>query len=396
MTARTKICITTPEFPPEQWGGLARTAWRVALCAAQLGMEVHVAAFGVADGPVVLFDENRVSSSLQGITIHRITLGRERFPNGREVWDCPHNLTLQMMYQSLEMLNREIGFDLLHSFFLYPVGYVTGLFARRFRVPCLVTIVGNDVKKYAFSPEKAALCMSGLQNADMVVALSRELMEMADALVPVRSKSRVVYNSVEIPPDSWTPCVGLERPTKVGCAGIFKYAKGLPYLFKAVGRLLPRFPLILEMRGTLRDSEKEVYAQMLARTGITDAVRLLEPLPHDRVPEWLRSLDLFVLPSVSEGCPNILMEAMASGVPTIGTGTGAIDDLVEHNVSGLVVPWGDSAALADAMERMLISPQLAARFGAAGRERMKLFSPEREYNAWKEVYADLECCLHEH
>ncbi len=440
MNTRTRICITTPEFPPDQWGGLARTAERVARCAEQSGLEVHVAVFQVAEGPVVLLDENRVDSEREGLAIHRITLGRERIPEARELWDCPHNLTLQMMYQSLEMLHRDVGFALFHSFFLYPVGYVTGLLAKRFRGRSVATIVGNDVKKYPFSPEKAALCRSGLENADLVVALSGELLDMADALYPIRDKARVVYNSVEIPRESWssnavttrhqstlqtsqeppawsepTNITGLSEggpggtsvhkdaspgrlscePFRIGCAGIFKYAKGLPYLFKAVARLSERFPLVLEMRGTLRDSEKDVYEEMLSRTGIARTLRLLEPLSHDRIPGWLRSLDLFVLPSVSEGCPNILMEAMASGVPCVATGTGAVEDLMQDRVSGLVVPWGNSAALAEAIERLLLDPELAASLGTAGWQRMRLFSPQKEQSAWKSVYAQLEALLHD-
>ncbi|MEW6349029.1 MAG: glycosyltransferase [Thermodesulfobacteriota bacterium] len=515
MSANIKICITTPEFPPDQWGGLARTAERVARCGAESGLEVHVAVFRVADGPLVLLDENRVDSARDGLIIHRITLGRERAGETRELWDCPHNLTLQMMYQSLEMLHRDVGFELFHSFFLYPVGYVTGLLAKRFRARSVTTIVGNDVKKYPFSPEKAALCSSGLENADLVVALSGELLDMADALSPIREKARVVYNSVEIPAEGWSPKrdAGTERlgaatnnrghlprlarvpmagtvgsthvqtahghrgstaidpfaqadsddkssrrvknlndsstdsrslstampahavptspsapegsrrtlpseslesspsdtsrddesapaepsfaPFRIGCAGIFKYAKGLPYLFKAVAGLSERFPLVLELRGTLRDSERDVYRQMVTRTGIEKHLRLLEPLSHDDIPRWLRSLDLFVLPSVSEGCPNILMEAMASGVPCVATKTGAVEDLMLDGVSGLSVPWGESAALAAAMERVIQDPGLAMSLGTAARQRMRLFSSQREQRAWKSVYAQLEALLHD-
>ena len=228
MRVRTKLCITTPEFPPDQWGGLARTAWRVARCAVTLGMEVHVAVFRVADGPLVLFDENRLSSAQDGMTIHRITLGRQRIHGLRDLWDCPHDLTLQMMYQSLEMLHREVCFDLFHAFFLYPVGYVTGLLAKRFRAPWIVSIVGNDVKKYIFSPEKVALCRSGLENADLVVAVSAELVEIADALCPIERKSRVIYNSVEICSESWEHSGGAEPEFRVGCAGIFNRQRDCP------------------------------------------------------------------------------------------------------------------------------------------------------------------------
>ena len=118
-------------------------------------------------------------------------------------------------------------------------------------------------------------------------------------------------------------------------------------------------------------------------------VHLLEPVAHERIPEWLDSLDLFVLPSVSEGCPNILMEAMASGVPSIATKTGAADELIENGTSGLIVPWGESKALAEAMSRMMHNPERALNMGLAGRERMRKFSTDREFRAWREFYQEL-------
>ncbi len=114
---RIKVCITTPEFPPAQWGGLARTVERVATHAANMGLEVHVAHLEVAEEAFVLLDENRQSLLTDGIIVHRLAVGRERIIDSqRSLWDCPHTLTLQMIYQSLEMLHREETFDLFHSF----------------------------------------------------------------------------------------------------------------------------------------------------------------------------------------------------------------------------------------------------------------------------------------
>jgi glycosyltransferase involved in cell wall biosynthesis len=389
QTAR-KLCIATPEFPPEQWGGLARTAGRVAEHAAAMGLEVHVAHLNVEPSTLVLLDENRESRSVDGIIVHRIVVGRETVVNGdRDLWQCPHTLTLRMMYQSLEMLHLEQEFDLFHAFFLYPVGFVTGLLARRMHRPTLVTIVGNDINKYIFSPEKAAVCKSALETADRVVALSRDLVEMADSLTPIQERARIVYNAVNVPDQAWQSRADGRGPFRVGCAGIFKYAKGLPYLMKAVAQLAGSHDLVLELRGTLRDSEKDVFKTMVEATGIGDILRFREPLPHERVPEWLRSLDAFVLPSVSEGCPNILMEALALGVPCVATRTGAVEILIEDRISGMLVPWGNSQAIADALAEMLDDPRFAAGLGTTARERMKLFSAAREREEWERVYREL-------
>jgi glycosyltransferase involved in cell wall biosynthesis len=385
-----KLCIVTPEFPPEQWGGLARTVYRVAHHAAELGLEVHVAHLVVDSSGPVLLDENRTSTLAGRVKLHRIRVGKEAMvETPRELWDCPHTLTLQMMYQSVEMLHLEESFDLFHSFFLYPVGYVSGLLARRMRVPSVVTVVGNDVKKYLFSPEKVAVCRSGLDNADRVVALSKDLLEMAHALTPVDEKSCIIYNSVEIPDAIWSREREEAAAIRIGCAGIFKYAKGLPYLFKAVSRLAKQHKVVLELRGHLRDSERDMYAYMVESTGIGDIVHLQEPLPHEEVPNWLRTLDVFVLPSLTEGCPNILMEALASGVPSIATRTGANEDLIDDRISGLLVPWGNSEALHQALEEVVRHPDAARSLGEAGRAKMARFSKARERLAWESVYREL-------
>lgn len=389
---KKKVCLVTPEFPPETWGGLARTARRVAAHAQGMGLEVHVAHFMVRGDRPVLLDENRRTETVGEITIHRLTVGKESLVGGqRELWDCPHTLTLQMMYQSLEMLQARERFDLFHSFFLYPMGYIAGLLARRMRIPHVATLVGNDVKRYIFSPEKVGVCRSGLENAQRVAGLSLDLLEMADGLVPIMNKSRIIYNSVEIPAEPWRPPLHTPRgPGRIGCAGIFKYAKGLPYLFKAVAELLREGKeVVLELVGSLRESEKEVFHALVQRTGIESRLNFRDAVPHREIPRWMMSLDGFVLPSVTEGCPNILMEAMALGLPCVATRTGANEVLIEDGLTGLLVPWGDSQALCVALKKVLTDSALAAAMGRGARIRMEGFSARREREDWESLYREV-------
>lgn len=386
---QSKICLVTPEFPYSQWGGLARTAFQVAGHVRDMGFEVHVAHLSVVDDPLVLLDENVRTEILDGMTVHRMQTGKEYFAAGtRTLWDCPHTLTLRMMYHSLEKLHQNIGFEAFHSLFLYPVGYVTGLLARRFHLPHIATIVGNDIKKYIFSPEKAGLCLLALTHADRIVAVSQDLIDMADSLTEISHKARVIYNSVAIPDKSWRPHAR-KIPFALGMAGIFKYAKGLPYLLKAIETLRCTGPIELELVGVVRDSEQIILDRMLERTGTKNEVRIRAAMDHDQLFAWLLGLDAFVLPSVSEGCPNILMEAMACGLPCVATRVGAVADLMEDGISGLVVPWGEADALARALAAIRADPGNAAAMGRAARERMQLFSTAREAAEWKKVYQEL-------
>jgi len=384
-----KICLVTPEFPPRNFGGLSRTAARVADHLSTAGVDVHVLHAAAAEGVPPLLDENERIRRQGDLVIHEVTLGRESSAGAqRDMWACPHNLTLLMLFESLEILHLREDFDAFVSFFLYPVGYVVGLAARRFSRPHLSCVVGNDIKKYLFSPEKAFLCKSGLDNSDRVVFLSRDLMETAHAVTPVTDKSRIILNSVKPPEESWSG-PSSDRTFTVGCAGIFKHAKGLPYLLKALARLRLTGPAALELAGETRDEEIPLREFWLDRLSLRDAVCLRGVIPHDGMPAWLAGLDAFVLPSVSEGCPNVLMEAMAVGVPCVATRVGATDILVGNGVSGLLVPYGNSDALAEALATVREDPELAVYLGRAARERMKLFSPERERREWTAVLRDL-------
>ncbi|MGA8833338.1 MAG: glycosyltransferase [Desulfomonilaceae bacterium] len=382
-----KLLIVTPEFPPEQWGGLAQTVFKVAVHSLNMGFETHVVRLTVKPNKIVLLDENVKINVFKGIKIFDIIVGKEKYNGTRQdIWDCPHNLSLQMMFQSLEFLEKKEKYDIYQSFFLYPIGYVTGLLAAKWHKPMISCVVGNDVNKYFFSPEKVAVCKSALENSDFVVGLSQDLIELANALSPIRGKSCLIYNSVEVPVQSWAQRSEPTDNVKIGCAGIFKYAKGLPYLLKALAILSKSWNVNLELRGLLRDSEIEAFNEILARTKTINRVTLLEPVLHESIFQWLRTLDLFVLPSVTEGCPNILMEALAVGVPTVTTDVGAVSDLIEDGVSGLLVPPGNSTALAEAIERLLKNSNLAHSLSGSARERMRGFSAQKEQDDWEEVY----------
>jgi len=160
-------------------------------------------------------------------------------------------------------------------------------------------------------------------------------------------------------------------------------------LIKAAAELAAEFPLTLEFLGQLRASEQPVYETMVGRTGMGDRIVFREPLPHDRMAEWLASLDVFVLPSISEGCPNILMEAMAVGLPCVATRVGAAEALIEDGVSGMLVPWGNSGSLRDAIRFVRENPAAARNLGVAARLKMRDFSRERERQEWARVYSDL-------
>ena len=151
--------------------------------------------------------------------------------------------------------------------------------------------------------------------------------------------------------------------------------KGIEYFLEAVVEVSRRYPevrFVIAGDGDNR-AELEAYA---AKLGIASKV-LFTGFRTD-LPHLLAEADLSVLPSLSEGLSNSILEAMSAGVPVVATNVGGNPEIVEDGVTGLLVPARDSAALAKAMIRMFEEPGLRLEFGAAGRRRINtVFSMER-------------------
>jgi glycosyltransferase involved in cell wall biosynthesis len=123
----------------------------------------------------------------------------------------------------------------------------------------------------------------------------------------------------------------------------------------------------------------EAVRDLAGRQGVSERVVFRGTLPHDAVLRAYAQADVFALPSRFEGCPNVVLEAMAYGLPVIATAVGGVPELVEHEVSGLVVPPGNPKAFADALAQVVADVELRAAMGHAARSRAGLFRPEPRF-----------------
>jgi glycosyltransferase involved in cell wall biosynthesis len=163
--------------------------------------------------------------------------------------------------------------------------------------------------------------------------------------------------------------------------------KGIQYFLDAAVILAGRFPDVRFLVVGDGESRKELE-EYACRLGLGQ--RTVFTGFRSDVPELLSEAAVSVLPSLSEGLSNSLLESMAAGVPVVATRVGGNPEVVEHEVTGLLVPLRDSAALAAAVGRVLDDKDLAASFAQAGIRRVaELFSMERSVRETEHLYQRL-------
>jgi sugar transferase (PEP-CTERM/EpsH1 system associated) len=232
------------------------------------------------------------------------------------------------------------------------------------------------------------------------LALSRDLAEYLDGIIRVpASKVLQVYNGVDTerfhpaPSDFATPGCPFPRAGHwlLGTVGRMQTVKDQPTLARAFIRALEiapdlreRLRLVMVGDGPLRGQ----CQQILSEAGVSE----LAWLPGERsdVPDVMRGLDCFVLPSLAEGISNTILEAMASGLPVIATAVGGNADLVAAGESGEIVPAADPEAMAQAIVRFASAPQRSQEMGRAGRQLVEnKFSMNAMVAAYQGTYDKL-------
>jgi glycosyltransferase involved in cell wall biosynthesis len=271
---------------------------------------------------------------------------------------------LQVMGVSglLSRLHRRIRFDAINAHWIYPDGVAAVWMGRRLGIPVMLTALGTDINVYANYPARRKQILWAFRHANHISAVSAALVEFIKAMGVEPEKLSFIGNGV----DSGKFCLPESRSVqslrqRLGLHADRKYllfvgrlhpVKGLSYLLEALSLLHSRgsldFDTILVGEGALRP-ECESY---ISGHDLAGKVRLVGEIPHADVHEWLQACDVFCLPSLMEGMPNVVLEAQACGVPVVASRVGGIPAMVGPQAGVLVEP-GNPGQLAEALEHAL-------------------------------------------
>lgn len=173
----------------------------------------------------------------------------------------------------------------------------------------------------------------------------------------------------------------------IGFVGRLVPAKGLQYLidaFSLLNRELKNIKLLIVGEGSLLDSLRE----SVQKNNINEKV-IFTGKRHD-IPDILSAIDLFIMPSIAEGLPNSLLEAMAMGKPIVATEIGGTPELIKNGFNGLLVPPRDPGALATAIKGLIYNGQLAAKIGFAARNFvLNNYNISEIVQKWQSLYLSI-------
>ncbi|MEW5725265.1 MAG: glycosyltransferase family 4 protein [Thermodesulfobacteriota bacterium] len=372
MDRAGRILWVTDRHPP-LGGGMARSSARLVEGLRGRGLEVDVLAFtSTAPGT--------------GINVEH----RDRGRDWRLSRTAPPGVTAQQAWRLLTLETAGRPFTHVVGFGAGRPGHLAVTYAAWLDLPSVVLVRGNDFDQDWFDPRRGPLVKESLARAATIGAVAPDLVDRIQALFP-GADVRFVPNGVdpglwELLPadealrDETRAKLSADGRAVIGLFGELKYKKGVAFWLGALrdAGLTGRVALLLVGRRLDEETRQVLDDPVLS----PPSLRLPFADP-DRLAGLYAACDFVALPSLWEGLPNVLLEAMACGVPPLVSEAGAMGRLVQDGVTGFVFPVLDRAKAAQATARALdLDPSERAAMGRRARRFIaENYSLEKETEA---------------
>lgn len=259
----------------------------------------------------------------------------------------------------------------INAHWVYPEGVAAVLVARCLGVPVILTALGCDINLYAKMAWRRPQIAWAIRHSDKVTAVSADLGQAMVGLGSTPAQTLVIPNGIDLKKfylmdrGRAREQLGLPRNAQIILTvGSQDEVKGTRYLIEAIGLLRKRPNQNMEQKLLLiGDGPLQSSLQKLTEdVGIADITQFLGRRPHSEIALWTNAADVFCLPSLREGHPNVLMEAFACGTPVVASSVGAIPEMITPE-NGRLSQVCDSQDLCDRIKEVL-----AARWS---RERIR-------------------------
>ena len=262
---------------------------------------------------------------------------------------------------SLKMMARQRP-EVVIGYWAHPDGYCATRAAHSAGVPSVMMVGGSDVLLLTSKPSRRRAIYRVLNETDAVVAVSEDLRQKIIENGVDDEKVHVVRRGIDTerfhPGDRQGARRRLNLPADrpiLLWVGRMETVKGLPILLDALERL-QRDGIDVQTVLVGAGAEAASTSAEIQRRGLSQRVTMPGAVPHAKLADYYRAADLTVLPSLSEGVPNVLLESIACGTPFVASRVGGIPEIATPGIDRLVPP-GDPRELAMAIRDTLTSPK---------------------------------------
>lgn len=376
-----KIALLSEKYTPDI-GGLAISTGRLGHLLASAGYKVRV----IAPTLSLPASEKRTLAH-SGVSV-------TRFGAHKRVDD-----TLIDWFELILEEHKREPFDVLHAYFLPMAGFVATYAGKYLNVPSVVSIRGNDIERAAFDPSKFSHVLYALQNASAVTTNASELAKKAKAFF--EREVTLIPNGIDT--DLFKPmernealadALGLkggkkieERMAVIGFAGELREKKGLKTLLSGYAQITKKLPVSLLIVGEVRAGEDKAAFDEMKSSLPNGKIIVTGTISHKDMPAYYSLMDVFVHPSLRDGMPNAVLEAMACEKAVIATPVGGTIEVLENGKNGIFINVNDESTLINKVVELLGDPEKRKRLGESARETIvNGYTPEKELEANLAVY----------
>jgi len=260
------------------------------------------------------------------------------------------------------LLNNEFPFDVIDAHFIYPDGYAAIQLGQRLHRPVVVTARGSDITRNKHFSHIRPLLSEVMRSATQLIAVSEELRDDFLALGATPEKVHVIPNGIDT--DVFYPMSQAEARKRLGLfaedrwlvsVGRLDHNKGQWLILEALQQIgvreLCQRRIKLALIGQGEDYERLTTISRAA--GLEEIVYLAGQLPPEKICTWYNAADAKILASQREGSPNVVLEALACGTPTIASRAGRNAVVIEEGTNGLLFPIGEASSLKTALLQAL-------------------------------------------
>ncbi len=289
------------------------------------------------------------------------------------------------------LLHHEFPFDVIDAHFIYPDGYAAIRLGQQLQRPVVVTARGSDITRNKHYPHIRPLLSEVMRSAAQLIAVSEELRDDFLELGASPEKVHVIPNGVDTEVFSLLP--QSEAKNRLGLAtedrwlvsvGRLDRNKGQWLILEALKKIglqeLNQRRIKLALIG--EGEERERLTATARSFGFDTIVHFAGQLPPEKIYTWYNAADAKILASSREGSPNVVLEALACGTPTIASRAGRNAAVIKDGSTGLLFPIADAEALKTAILRALEQQWEREQIAQTGQQR-----------SWATVAKEVECVL---